>query len=480
MKGTQEIETTNSTEWYDATLDNEKPTRLSGLIFVLLAVMMIFATAAYGAVDTWSLGILSCLAGLVVVFWMADAFVSKVFRFSPNLLQIPVLGLILIGIVQIIPLGNISLEPDLLSITPVKTLSIDPNLTRLAIVQLLIYFVFFAAGLAYINTQKRLRKMVFIIIIFGSIWSFFGIIQWLSQIGSIDLTIYGLRPVTSNLPFASFVNKHHFAGFMEMTIGLTLSLLYGESTKKDNKLLLVIAVVLMGSGLVLTGSRGGLVSLLGVIGFVTFFSLSQKKSKSSDHETQPVYRQKKLILIGASITLVLVLFTSVIFLGGESSLMRGTGLNNPDEISNGRFHFWQMSLQIIKDHPIIGTGLDTFGVAFTRYDTWNGKIRVEQAHNEYLHILSDAGVLGFACFVFFMILLFKNGLRNASLSSDRYRRAVAIGAIGGCVGIIIHSFFDFPLRTPSNLYFFLMLAVLATNTIIYPKLYRHHAHENQR
>jgi O-antigen ligase len=240
----------------------------------------------------------------------------------------------------------------------------------------------------------------------------------------------------------------------------------------------VIAVVLMGSGLILTGSRGGLLSLLGVIGFVTILSLSKKKSNHSENETKAVNPQKKLILIGASITLVLVLFGSVIFLGGESDLMRGTGLSNEAEISNGRFHFWQMTLQIIKDHPIIGTGLDSFGVAFTRYDTWNGKMRVEQAHNEYLQVLSDGGILGFACLVFFIFVLFKNGWRNAKFSNDRYRRGVAIGGLGGCFGIIIHSFFDFPLRTPSNLYFFLMLAVLATSTIIYPKLYRRHGHED--
>jgi hypothetical protein len=47
-----------------------------------------------------------------------------------------------------------------------------------------------------------------------------------------------------------------FAAFMNMTIGLTLGLLYGNATKQDKRLLLIIAFVLMGIALMFTGSRG--------------------------------------------------------------------------------------------------------------------------------------------------------------------------------------------------------------------------------
>ncbi|MBA3692276.1 MAG: hypothetical protein H0W77_02380, partial [Acidobacteria bacterium] len=49
--------------------------------------------------------------------------------------------------------------------------------------------------------------------------------------------------------------------------------------------------------------------------------------------------------------------------------------------------------------------------------------------------------------------------------SDRFRRSTAVGALAGCFGILIHSFFDFPLRTPSNAFFFLTLTILATASI---------------
>ncbi len=468
MDKDRNIETTSSSEWFDATLVNEKPTRLSGIVFAFFIVILVFATIAYGGVDASSTGILSIFVGLITILWLADAFFKKQFSFNTNLLQLPILGVILIGFVQLLPFGDPSIPNDLLSIPVDNSLSLDSNTTRLALVQLVNLLLFFAAALVFVNTQGRLRKIVFAIIIFGSIMAFIGILQFLTGTTSI----YGIRPSNQTLAFASFANRNHFAALLEMIIGLTLSLLYGESTKKDKRLLLIIAIVLLGIGIVLTGSRGGLLSLLGVVGFVTLFNLTNKQAKPfSDEDLEPKSKNK-FLLIGASFALILILFGSVLFLGADSFLMRSTGLASQADVSTGRSHFWQVALQVIRDNPIIGTGLDTFGTAFTKYDTWNGNSRVEQAHNEYLQILSDAGILGFICVAAFIFLLFKQSLRMINQTSDRFRRAVAVGALAGCFGIIIHSFFDFPLRTPANFYFFLMFVVLATGTIHYPKLYR--------
>ncbi len=129
-------------------------------------------------------------------------------------------------------------------------------------------------------------------------------------------------------------------------------------------------------------------------------------------------------------------------------------------------------MKIFLDYPIFGAGLDSFGTAFTRYDTWNGTFRVEQAHNDYLQVLAEAGILGFACIAGFIFLLFKQSLQIIGTASDNFRRSAAIGALAGCFGILVHSFFDFPLRTTANAFFFLILVVVATTSIYYPKFSR--------
>lgn len=464
-----------SSDWFDAAIVVDKTSRLSGVIFFALCAVAIFAVLMFGAVDVWALGLLTLFVGIIAILWLCDAWQTKSFSFSTNLLQIPLAGLILIGLIQLLPLRGSNVSSDLLPTQASNTLSIAPYLTRFAVVQLIIYFVFFAAAFTFINNQKRLRKAVLTVIIFGATIGFFAILQKLSNLEGI----YGARQSADAFSFGTYINQHHFAALMEMTLALSLGLLFGKGMGRDKKIFLLTAVVIMGITILFTGSRGGLLSLLGIVGFIVAINLFRKSRKSGetdnlDEEESTNLFRRNLFLIGGGLAILLGLFGSVLLLGGDQSLLRGVGVwtNPTQDLSNGRSHFWQVALKIISDFPILGTGFDTFGIAFTRYDTWNGSLRVEQTHNDYLQILSDGGVLGLICVLAFIALLFKQSLQIIAKSSDNFRRNAAAGALAGCFGIMIHSFFDFPLRTPANGYFFLLLAVLATATINYPKLYR--------
>jgi len=466
MKMSEQENISNSSKRLDA---DETSSRISEVIFFILCATLVFSVVAFGAVDSWALGVLSLLSGVIAVLWLADARLNREFRFSSNPLQIPLLGLITIGIIQLLPLRSPDVPIDLLSVPAISSLSLAPYSTRLAIVQLVVYFIFFAAALTFINNQNRLRKIVLTIIIFSSLMAFFGILQRLVNLDAI----YGLRLPGQAVPFASFINQHHFAAFMEMTLGATLGLLFGRATENNKRIFLAFAVVVMGIAIIFTNSRGGMLSLMGVIGFIVTANILQKPVTEMDSPDGTGRNFRRIFaFIGSGLVLILILFGSVLLLGGDESLLRGIGLQNPDDITNGRSHFWRIAWRVFLDHPFLGTGLDSFAFAFTNYDTWNGLYRVEQAHNDYLQILADAGIAGFICAAAFIFLLFKRGLQVIRQSSDPFRRNTAVGALAGCCGILIHSFFDFPLRTPSNALFFLTLAALATVSINQPKTSR--------
>jgi O-antigen ligase len=118
-------------------------------------------------------------------------------------------------------------------------------------------------------------------------------------------------------------------------------------------------------------------------------------------------------------------------------------------------------VDIIKTHPILGIGLGAFSVVYTGYDSRNGLFRLEQAHNDYLQVLSDGGIVATALGLFFVVSLFRMGFARRQ-SHDHFRRGVAIGALAGCFAVLVHSFFDFTLHTTSNALLFLILAALAT------------------
>jgi O-antigen ligase len=416
--------------------------------------MLIVMVAAYGGVDIWALGIQSFFAGIIAVLWLIQSWRERAFVFNASSLLIPLSALILIGIIQLLPFRSVDVS-GLLTVSAVSSLSLDPYLTRMAVIQLVIYFVFFAAALRFVNSEARVRKIVTLIVVFGGINAFFAILQRLANTDGI----YGIRPTVQAVSFGSFINEHHFAAFMEMCLGITLGVLFGKATKQDKRVLLIIAASLMGIGLLFTGSRGGYLSLFAVVAFAGLMNLPAKRS---DGEEGSLIRRHGA-LAGGILTAVAVVIGSILFLGANDSLMRGVGIADfSGDFSMGRTHFWYVALQIFRDYPIFGAGLDAFGTAFPRYDSWNGIWRVEQAHNDYLQILADAGILGFACVASFIYLLFRSGVREIRRTSDKFRRSVAAGALAGCLGILIHSFFDFPLRTPSNALFFLMLAALAT------------------
>lgn len=436
---------------YDA--KDDQPSRFSGSIFFLLCAIPVFSTVAFGAVDAWAMGVLAVVAAIIVLLWAAESWRHDEFRFGLNSLQAPILGLILIGLFQLLPLGNSGLSTDLLTVPASNALSLDPYATRLFIVRLVTLFVFFAAALTFINSSKRLKVVIVTLVIFGAAMAFFGILQWLANPGAI----YGVRPTPQAIPFGPYVNQHHFAALMEMTSGITIGLLFGSTAGRDRKMLLAIAAVLMGMAIFLTGSRGGVLSYIGVIVFVGLANFVRRSDTAGG-------LQRKL-LIGLSVAgLILIALGSVSFLGGGEALLRGLGSQAGQvDITSGRGHFWGIAWQIFLAHPVIGAGLDAFGVAFSRYDTWNGLFRVEQAHNDYLQTLADAGIVGFACVAAFVFLLLRNGIRSIAGQNDELKRSIAVGALAGCFGILIHSFFDFPLRTPANAFVFLILAVLATS-----------------
>jgi O-antigen ligase len=217
----------------------------------------------------------------------------------------------------------------------------------------------------------------------------------------------------------------------------------------------------MGVALIMTNSRGGIISLIAEVLFLAAVSGFGKRHKSREVEQKTRRVRGAAARTALALVLIVVIFAGVVLLGGESALSRLVGSVNTDDPTTGRAHFWSVTVDIIKAHPVIGTGLGAFGVVYTRYDSRNGLFRLEQAHNDYLQVLSDGGIVGFLIGLFFIVMLFRIGFARRE-SRDDFRQGVSIGALAGCFAVLVHSFFDFTLHTTSNALLFLILVALAT------------------
>jgi O-antigen ligase len=439
--------------------ESEASSRISKAIFVIVCLIPIFTTVLFGGVDNTTWAIVAVVSVVMIVLWIAESWNAGGILLTAEPLQIPLIGLFFIGIVHLLPFGGSSEASALLAIPASGAISLDPYSTRFFLSKLLIYVLFFGSCLTFINSEARVKKAAFIVVTFGAVMAFFGIMQRLANPDGI----YGMRETPQAIPFGPFVNQHHFATFMQMTAGITLGFIFGRYLKRDRKVILLIAFVLMCVAAILTSSRGGLLGMISVAAFVSIVSLiSGQWSRSESLSTKvKAGLGRNVGLAAASLGIGLIILGVVIFIGGGESLLRGIGAAKADsDFSSGRSHYWPIAIKIFLEHPIIGAGFESFGAAFTRFDTWGGMLRVEQAHNDYLQILAEGGIAGIICVGAFIFLLFRRSLKAISDSHGPSRDA-AIGALAGCFGVLIHSFFDFPLRTPSNAFFFLVLCSIA-------------------
>lgn len=422
-------------------MNEPETTWASKILFFLLCSTLVVTTLAYGTVHQPTIALFYLTGVLIVILWAFDAFKTGVLRFNKNLIQIPLLAIVLYGIIQIIPFGSIAETAGISGIP--RTISLEPFWTKVFTLHLFAFFIFLAALLTFIDSVKRLRTIVTLITVFGFAFSFFAILQNVLS----PTKIYGVYETLNAKPFGSFVNRHNFAAFIEMTIAVPLGLMFVGAIHKDKRLLYITAIGLMGVALLLSGSRGGLVALLAEVFFLLLLTTETKS-----------YGQ-----IGLKVGLTVLLFATIIvgamLVGGESSLTRFAETAASENFTTDRTHIWNVTLQVIKNYLPFGTGLGGFSVAYTQFDTFNGIERVEQSHNDYLQILADAGIVGLLIAAFFVGQLFRTGWRNTR-NENTYRRGVAVGALAGCFAILVHSLFDFVLHTTAITYLFIILTAL--------------------
>jgi O-antigen ligase len=430
-------------------------TLASRLAFLSICVAIALTTLAYGTVHYWALGLFALSAAVVVCFWCVDGIVLRSAQLNRNPLQLPMLGMIALGLIQLLPLrspaGNAGL-PFTLS----RSLSLDPYSTRLVLVQVVSLFIYFAATLIFTDTPRRLRALVRMITIFGFLLAMFGLTQSFTSDGT---KVYWFRELTQSTAFGPFINRHHFAGYMELALALPLGLLFSGAIESYKKPLYAFAAMLMGVSLIMTNSRGGIISLAAEILFLVVIagpSLSRKEAKEKGARVRSL-----LIRAVLAAGLVIVLFFGALAVGGADAFTRLLGTVNSADPTTGRAHFWNVTLDVIKAYPVAGSGLGSFGVIYSRYDSRNGYWRLEQAHNDYLQTLSDGGIVGGLLGLSFLVILFRRGFQRRN-TEDKFRRGVATGALAGCFAVLVHSAFDFTLHTTANALLFLILAALAT------------------
>lgn len=415
--------------------------------FFLISVIIVFTTMAYGTVHQPILSLFYILVAIPVVLWAIDGYSTGAIRFSTSHIQLALLAAAVYGAIQVIPFGSVADTAGVSGIP--RTISLDPFATRVSAIHFFALFLLLGVTLVLLDSAKRIRRLAIIVTVFGFAYAFYAILQSVLS----PLKIYGLYE--AGAPFGSFVNRHNFAAFMEMTMALPLGLLFVGAVGKDKRLLYVTAIALMGVALLLSGSRGGLVAFIAEVIFLVLLTTGTKS------------RSRLGLKLGLAGLLLVAIIGGAIFVGGETSLTRVAETAATQDVTTGRSNIWQVTLRVIAANMPFGVGFGALGVAYTQHDSMSGLERVEQAHNDYLQVLADAGLVGLLIGAFFLWQLFRLG-RDSMKVGNTYRKGIAFGALAGIFAILVHSIFDFVLHTTAiSVMFLTLVAMLIASRISY-------------
>ena len=376
ISGSTILDSTDLEHILTETITTSEP-RTSRTIFALLFTIPIFAVLLYGSTDVSALIPLTIMTVILAGSLIGRTWRSGVFELNSDPIQLPLLGLLVLGLVQLLPLGDAGIQPGVLSVPTSNTISIDPFWTQIFLVRLVGYTIFFAAALTFIDTEERYRRALAVILVFGGVIAFAGILQKLTSPDAI----YGVRKHSGAIPFGPYINSHHFASLMVLISGIAIAHLLGNGISKQTKLLVGISAAVMAIAVPFTSSRGGVIAYVAMLSVAVLAWFYRGKEKE---------RRSWIPLLAGGAALAVIVVGSLVYLGGEASMLRGFGIQNAtDDISSGRYHFWSVAWKIFLANPILGTGFDSFAMAFTRFQR-RRRLR-ERFGPEYERLVSEAG-----------------------------------------------------------------------------------------
>jgi tetratricopeptide (TPR) repeat protein len=121
---------------------------------------------------------------------------------------------------------------------------------------------------------------------------------------------------------------------------------------------------------------------------------------------------------------------------------------------------------MIKDHPLLGSGIGTYKYNTLKYQAEffeQGENRslyphgfADKAHNEYLQLWAELGIIGLGIFIWLMFYYFNYGIKILNKIKNHYKQAILIGLMGSIIAILVDGIFGFPLHLPATIFLFWM------------------------
>ncbi len=381
------------------------------------------------------------------------------------------LGLHLLVLFQLIPFppavlrllspGSFSFYNDnlLIPLTAWRPISVSPPDTLRGLAFLVGLTLLYGAVFREFGDERARRRLCRTVVFTGLLLTVIALVQAVSP---DPHRIYGLwKPAFDWAVFGPYVNRSHFAGYLVMAIPLALgfalealqSLRRAWTRRRVGWLALggpegnafvrrgAEAMVLL-VGLLASRARGG------VLGF----------SVSALALVFAGRHRRLALLVGAAAAGLGVAWVG---LGDLVGAFETRGLKG------SRLDWWVDMLPLARRFPVFGAGFNAFATAYAPYQTLWRTEWIGEAHNDYLQVLFDLGLVGVALVLPLLAILFHRALAQAG------RSPLDLGLLGSLLGLAAHALVDFNWQIPANAATYIALAAVALRGGAPPESSRH-------
>ncbi len=423
---------------------------LDKAIVALFLALIVFTALAHGAVEAWAMALNSAGIVVLLLLWMLRACLEKQWTLHVPAPVWPLLALLGLGILQSLTWTSETGQR--------TSLSLDVEATRDAVLWMGLLIIAFVVAANIFIGQARLTLLRTFFIGFGLALALFALLQKITWNGRF----YWWRAVDSQIitsPFGPFVHHGHYAGYLEMLLPIPIAFLILHQLRLEKKLLYGFAATMMSISVIASLARGGMISMMAQLIFLTAMSFWMLRRRQLESETQTFSARSGFVRSSTVIVISAAIFVGVLWISAEPVLNRlapeQANVTVQDSI-NERGWIWRDTVTMFRANPMLGVGLGAFESAFPIYSQHDGSLTVNAAHNDYLQLLAEGGLLGAGLIAWFIVTVLRL-LLPALRSQDSRVQALALSGAAGMVGILVHSLFDFNLQLPSHALLFLTL-----------------------
>lgn len=432
-----------------------------------------FMPLAFGAVHVWAYTAAQITAFIATGLCLAKTAVTGEFQARKDLIALYVLAVMfaLLAAFQLPPLGRVAIaaispETERLYAAAMGDYTQAPlshyaHETLDALLSFVsVALVFFVMAREY-RDKKKIERLLFVMTATGFIEAVIGLYGYFGRGNHIFGFELGYAPSAAH---GTFVNRNHFAGYLGMCSMLSLGWLMGRMAEAGGNPPKGQSLKRRMMGMI--GARGSEMNAAIAVACVTMmfailFSLSRGGVLSAAlaataMAAATLYGRQRVFI---AVIIAAASMAAAVSLWYGLSPLEQRFTKSVEQFESQRAIIWKSTAEMISDHPVTGTGFGTFRWSFERYSPPGGMTLTEHAHNDYLELAAETGIMGSAIAAAAFIYLLVCHIGSAGKQKGLYG-GITAGALGAFIYMAAHSLVDFNMHIPSNAMTFAIIGAL--------------------